>query len=112
MAQTYTPAALQPGMVLTTTLTTVYTAPVGTIARISRAVFSNVSAAPVTITVNVTRAGQSGLVLIKNTPLAVAVNDTAPELAAMVLLPGDTLSAQASAAASVNVFISGLTVIG
>ena len=110
MAQTYTPAALQPGIALTTVSAPVYTVPSATIARVARAVFSNQTSSAVTYTVSITRAGQPALTFIKAKSIAAGANDTCPEMAALVLLGGDVLSAQASAAAAVNLVISGLTV--
>ncbi len=101
-------AALQPGVVLAATATPLYTVPTARTALVKQAVFTNASSAAVTITVNVARSGGGSLVLISQRSLAANSSFSSAELAGLVLLAGDAVTATASAAASVNAFMSGI----
>ena len=107
---TVSPAVLQGGVLLTTSSVALYTAPAGTKAVIKRAVFSNYTVAPSTITVTITRSGGAALGIITIQPVAADSSYTAPELANLVLQTGDVVSAMAANLATVNAFISGFTV--
>ncbi len=102
-----TPAALQPGAVLATSATNMILGATNSQTIIKRVVFSNITITPVTITVYRTPSGGSPWMIIDAQPIAAQSTYLAPELANMVLLGGDTISALASAAASVNCFASG-----
>lgn len=112
MALTILPAVLQGGLGLDTAIRPLYAAPVGTKATIKRAVFTNVGTVQATVTVTVTRGTASPLIIINAQPVAPppAVALIPPELASLVLNPGDTLFASASAAGVINAFVSGMTV--
>ena len=111
MAITYAFAALQPGVALAATSAAIYTAPSATSARVSRAVFTNTTGAAVTYTVSVIRAGKGALVLINSKTIAANGADTAPEMAALVLLTGDVVTASCSVASAVNALVSGFTAV-
>lgn len=103
------PAVLQGGVALTTSSAAIYTAPSGTKAVIKRAVFTNFSAAAVTVSVTSTRSGGSPLTLIDGQSIPAHTDYIAPELANFVMNTGDALNASCSAAASVNAFAWGYT---
>lgn len=107
MTTNVTPAVLQKGVVLTTGAVAIVTGVAASQTIIKRAVFSNVTATPVTITVSRTPSGGSPLIIIDVQSVAANSTYLAPELANMVLLAGDTITALCSAAASVNAFASG-----
>jgi hypothetical protein len=107
MTTTVTPAVLQPGIVLTGASVAIITAQANAQSIIKRAVFSNVTAGAITITVTRTPSGGAPLTIISGQPVAANSTYLAPELANMVLNGGDTINALASAAASVNAFASG-----
>lgn len=112
MALTILPAVLQAGMVLDAAQRPLYVAPALTKATIKRAVFTNIGTTSVTVTVTVTRGTAAALVIVNETPVGPppAAALIPPELASLVLNPGDTLSASASTAAVINAFVSGMTV--
>lgn len=110
MTITTTPNVFQPGAVLTTVAAAYITGPIASLSILKRTVFTNVTGGAVTITVN--RVPSGGAVAIGNEiiaarSIAAGGTDLAPELANMVLKPGDTIQCLASAATSVNVFSSG-----
>lgn len=110
MTTNVTPAVLQPGTVLTVGAVAYVTGVAASQTIIKRAVFSNATAGAVTITVyRVISGGTAGVtnVIINARSIAANGTDLAPELANMVLNPGDTIQALAGAAASINVFASG-----
>jgi hypothetical protein len=107
MTTNVSPAVLQPGLVLTTSSVAFVTCAANVQTIVKRVVFSNPTAGAVTITVTRTPSGGSPLTIIDVQSLAANGTYLAPELANMVLNAGDTLSALASAATSVNVFASG-----
>ena len=105
-------AVLNSGQVLTTTSAALYTAPALTTVGIKNAVFSNVTAGAITITVN--RVPSAGSPTASNQIISaqsIAANSTylAPELANLVLAPGESIYAKASALTSINAFLSGFT---
>ena len=102
-------AVLQPGVVLGTATAPIYTVPGGKSAWVKRALFVNTSAAAVTITVTLTRAGGSALTIISNQSLGPNVAYVSPELSSLALAAGDIVSASAGTAAVVNAVMSGLT---
>ena len=106
---TILPAVLQGGVVLGTAPGALYTAPPGVYAVVKRAVFTNATAAAVTATVTITRAGGDALTIISAQPVAANAASVAPELANLVLGPGDAVSASCSAAGSVAAVMSGFT---
>jgi hypothetical protein len=107
MTTNINPSTLQPGAVLTTSPVAYVTGAANTQTIIKRAVFTNITAGAVTITVSRTPSGGSPLVIISVRSVAGNSTDLAPELANMVLGGGDTINAFASAGASINVFASG-----
>lgn len=112
---TIKPAVLQPGLQLGNSATLIYTSPVNTTTVIRRAVFTNVTAGALTMTVyRVPSAGTAGVTneIIAPTAggnLAAGVSYTCPELAGMTLGPGESIYATGSAATSINAFMSGFT---
>lgn len=104
-----TPTVLQGGVVLTTSAVVMYTVPANTHAVIKRGVFSNITAGAVTITVTITRLSGSAINIITVQPISADSTYTAPELANLVMNPGDVISALCSAGTSVNCFLSGFT---
>ena len=106
---TILPAVLQPGAALGTAPAALVAAPAGRMLTIRRAVFTNISAAAVTLTVTSTRAGGAGLIVVAARSIPPGGTDLAPELSAWVLNPGDALSATASAAGAINCFLHGMT---
>jgi hypothetical protein len=107
LTTTATPAVLQPGAVLTTSQVAYVTGGANVETIIRQAVFSNITGGAVTITVTRTPSGGSPSTIIPGRSVAANGTDLAPELAYMVLNPGDTLNAAASAGTSVNVFAFG-----
>ena len=107
MTTNVNPAVLQPGAVLTTSTVTYITGAANSQTIIKRVVFTNVTAGAVTITVFRTPSGGSPLTIIDVQSIPGNATYLAPELANMVLSGGDTIGAQASAGASINVFASG-----
>lgn len=104
-----TAATLTAGAVIGTATATLYTAPAGVHARIGAAVFTNATSAATTLSVSVARSGNTPLLAINATTLAANAAYVSPELAGLVLNPGDSVTATATVAASVNAQISGLT---
>lgn len=103
------PAVLQGGVLVGTAPVAVYTAPGATHAIVKKAVFTNISAGAVTLTVTSTRSGGSALTIISAQSLAANEAFTASEIGYWVMNPGDVLTATSSVAASINAFINGLT---
>lgn len=104
-------------IVPTTNLTTSsvgYGSAVGTAVRqiVKRAIFSNYSAASVTITVNIVPSTSPGTdnQVINAHVLQAGETYVAPELSGMVLQPLDQIYASCSAANSVNMTVSGIQV--
>lgn len=106
-----TPAVLQGGVLLTTSSAIIYTCPAATRAVIKRAVFSNVTGSAVTLTLTSTRSGGGALGVITVQAIPANSTYTAPELANWTMVAGDALNALCSAAASVNAYASGFTVV-
>lgn len=109
---TITPAVLQGGVQLGLTATVLYTAPANTKAVARRAVFTNVDSATQTFTVYVVRAGGSpgaANTVVSSYSLASGQAYISPELANLVLGPGDSIQALASKATSINAMVSGYT---
>ena len=106
---TIQPAILQPGIALDTTSAAIYTASTVAQAIVRRAVFANVTGASTSLTVTVTRAGGSALVIVPG--VAVSANEAyvSPELSGLVLGKGDVISASCGTASALNVFVSGFT---
>lgn len=105
-------AVLQAGVVLTASAASIYTTPAAGQAVIKRAVFTNTSANPVTITVHrVPSAGSAaiGNKIIAEMRLTPGQAYVSPELSNMALNGGDSIVALCSAASSVNAFMSGFT---
>ena len=105
---------LVPTTQLTTTATGYGSAvPGGVNQVIKRAVFSNTGTVPRTITVNIVPIAGSAVVsneIINARTLQAGETYVSPELAGMVLLPGDQIFAQASAGTDVNLTVSGLQI--
>ena len=89
-----------------------YTAPALTSAKIGRAVFTNTTGGPVTITAGITTGGAlaAATTLISAMTLAAGQAYVSPELAGAVIPPGSSLRAYASAATSVTFTASGLII--
>lgn len=102
-------ATLQGGVALGATSGVLYTVPTGHTAWIKQAVFTNTSGAAVTLTVTLTRAGGSPLVITPGVSVAANTPYIARELASQSLGAGDSVAAFASTGAVVNAFLSGLT---
>ena len=100
------------GTALGTTAAVLYTCPANTKTIIKRAVFANVTAGAVTFTVAITRSGGASFVIINARSISNTGTgtDLAPELSNFELNAGDTISAFASAAASINAFGSGFLI--
>lgn len=111
---TTTALALIPDATLTAGDLPYYTCPANTTAVFKRSVFSNTSAAAVSITVNVVRSGGTSGATNTLIPLkAIAPNDTyvAPEMAGLTLSAGDAVHAYASTGAVVNLMASGIQIV-
>lgn len=91
----------------------VFTSATLTTAKISRAVFTNTTASAVTISAGITTGGALGAAttMISARSLAPGESYVSPELAGAVLPAGSALHAFASAAASVTLAASGLTIV-
>ncbi len=110
MATSISPAVLQPGIQLPILVAAVVTAAVNTQAVIKRAVFTNPTGGAVTITIHrVPNGGTASTAtqIISARSIAAGGTDLAPELVNMVLNAGDMIQALASAATSINCFVSG-----
>lgn len=101
-------AALQPGLTLTTDVLPLYTVQGTHTAIVKAAVFANRSTAAASLTVNVTRSAGGSLAVIAARSLAAGETYVARELAGLVLLSGDGLTAQCSAAGAIGTVISGI----
>lgn len=106
MATTSFPAPIQPGIILTTGFVPVATAPAATQYVVRSAVFTNVTGTAATIRVNV-----RSLDIIDTQTVPANSTYVSPELAGMVLNPGDAIGALASAGSTINCFISGYAVV-
>lgn len=106
---TISPAVLNPGTVLTTSFVAQITSAALTQSIIKRAVAANNTGGSVSFTVSRTPSGGSPLVIIPTRAIGADATDLCPELTNMVLNAGDVISAEASAATSINFFASGFT---
>lgn len=90
----------------------IYNVPTLTTAKIGRAVFTNTTASAVTITAGITTGGALGAAttLISTRTVAPGEAYVSPELAGQVLPSGSALRAYASAASSITVAVSGITI--
>jgi len=107
-----TPKVLFGPTQLTNADVTQYTSAVNTYTTVTRAVFTNVAAAAVLLTVNVVRSGGSVAgtnQVIGAYPISAGEAYVAAELAGLILGPGDFISAKASAGTSINAVGSGYT---
>lgn len=104
-----TPAVLQGGVLLGTAAAAIYTAPTATRAVVKRAVFTNATATSQNITVAVGRSGGGSTAIISAQPIPANSTYLAPELANLVLAPGDSITAAASAGSSIGAILSGFT---
>lgn len=109
MSTNLTPAVYEGGVTLTTSTVVYITGAVNSQYVIKRAVFTNTTNVATTFTVTRTPSGGSAFTLIPARSITGPGTDLAPELANMVLLPGDEISAFASANASINMFATGWT---
>lgn len=110
MTVTVTPAVFCPSTQITTGAVAYVTGPANGQALIKRAVFTNITAGAVTITVyRVASGGSPGSanIVIDARPVPALGTDLAPELSNMVLSAGDTIQALASANTSINLTVSG-----
>lgn len=109
---TITPALLAAPIVLGAVDASLYSPPTNTTAQIGRAVFANTSASAVTITAGLTTGGALGAstTMIPPRTLAPGESYVSPELAGLVIPFGYQLHGFASAASSVTLTISGITV--
>lgn len=106
------PAVLTPSTPLNSTATVLYQVPSNGQAVIKRAVFTNVDSVTRVITVHRVPASGSPVLgnrVISEQRLTPGEAYVAPELANMVLLPGESIQALADAAAVVNATMSGFT---
>ena len=101
-----TPVIIEGGITLGITLATIYTATGN--AKVTAPAFVNTTASPVTLTISITRSGGAAKTITPGVPVAANTVYLAPELSGLVLANGDIIQAQASAAASINAFISGI----
>ena len=90
----------------------VYTAPALTSAKIGRAIFTNTTAGPVTITAGITTGGAlaAATTLIPTITLAAGSSYVSPELAGAIIPAGSALRAYAGAATSITFTMSGLII--
>ena len=105
---------LVPGSQLTNATATYYTTPVNTSAVVKRAVFCNTTGLAATITVYVVPSGGAAGVtneIIAAYSIAAGASYVSPELAGVVLGPGDTLQALSGTNAAVTIVVSGITVV-
>ena len=109
---TLIPAVIQPGNTLGTSPSVIAVGPTLTQLLFRSSVFSNVSGSAATITVFVVRIGGSPFGIITGQAIAAGASYWSPELAGMVLNPGDEITAECSSGSAVNVFISGFSVVG
>lgn len=93
--------------------TALYTVPAQTTAKIGRAVFTNTSGFPVTLTAGITTGGalSAATTLISARTLAPGESYVSPELAGAVMPAGAALRALAGTAAAITVMVSGLTIV-
>lgn len=93
--------------------TSYFTSGVNTTTKIGRAVFTNTSAAAVTITAGVTAgvALVAGNTLISARSLAPGESYVSPELAGQVILAGSQIHGLAGTASVITLSVSGLTII-
>lgn len=106
------PTALQPGLVLSNTAQIIVSVASGK-AVVKRAVFLNSTGLAAALTVYRVPAGgapATANVIISARSIAAAGSDLAPELANMVIAPGESLQAMTDVATGVNAFVSGFTV--
>lgn len=90
-----------------------YTTPALTTAKIGRAVFSNTDTAPHSITINITTGtSTTANQFINARVLSPGETYVSPELAGAVLPAGSVLRGLCSAAAVVNLTVSGMLVTG
>ena len=101
-----------PAQLAGTDAAAVYTTPALTTAKIGRAVFTNTTGGPVTITAGITTGGAlaAGTTLISAMTLAAGQAYVSPELAGAVLPPASAIRAYASAGTSVTFTASGLII--
>ena len=102
-----TPVVLAGGLVVGSTSGPVYTAPAGVHARVGATVFTNSNSAAATLTVSVQRSGGASLPIIAGITVQPGQAYVSPELFALVLNPGDAVTATASV--NVACQMSGLT---
>lgn len=109
---TVTLKALQPGLTIGTGDTTLYTAPGGTKASVSSAVFVNTDASPRTLNVRrVSSGGSPDVYLIKGKSLAAGATYVSPEIVNLALEGGDSIVATASVASVVSAVLSGYEIV-
>lgn len=97
---------------LTSSDVTQYTSPATTTTTVTRCVFTNVDTVQRTLTVNVVRSGGGVAAtneMVAAYPISPGEAYVAPELAGLILGPGDFISAKASAANAINAVGSGYT---
>lgn len=97
---------------LTNADVTQYTSPQNTFTTVTRCVFNNTDTVAVTLTVNVVRSGGSvGATNQVISALALSAGQAyvSPELAGLILGPGDFISAKAGTGSEINAMGSGYT---
>lgn len=95
------------------TVSTLYTSPAGTTTSITTCVVNNVDPSVQTYTIHVVPSGDTAdatNMVVDEAPLDSGENEIVGALIAQILQPGDSIQALASAAASVNILISGNTI--
>lgn len=102
------PAPLQPGLAIPTAGTPLYVTPPNSTAVVKRAVLSNTTPGPISVTIAIQRAGVSlvASLTIMTRTLPGNTTDLLPELANFVMVTGDAMNVSATAP-GVNAFISG-----
>lgn len=110
---TVSPKVLYAGGQLTTAAATLYTGPANTQTVVSSAVFTNVDSVARILTAYVVRSGGTAgaaNTLIKSQSIAAGVAYVSPELAGVILGPGDLIQAKADANTAITCAeISGYT---
>jgi len=102
---TISPKVLYPGGQLTASAATLFTSPANTTTIISSAVFTNVDSVARLLTVYVVRSGGTAgaaNTLISARSLAAGEAYPSPELAGVILGPGDFIQAKADAATAIT----------
>ena len=96
---------------MSATDTAYYTTPANTTAKIGRAVFSNPTGAAVTVTINIGGASSVTNQILNAVSIGPGETYVSPELAGFVLPASYAIRGLASAASSIVIGISGVTIV-